>query len=614
MKRSAIIILTALFVFSGSLNAANKPIVSKKNIKSVQSKAPIIHPATRISMSDEELAVEKERLSKVARRTEHMFTLLSAEMALNKGDVATALGLYLNQLRQTRSPDVAERAMELAVNVQAYSVAELIYREWQEIEPTPSPALRRLQWVRSLALGEYEIVIDNASTVLQEANPEQRQRMFLLLAQISLLRPEIVQQGKTIWQKVTDEYPNLAEATIFDVFVSVVNNENERAVNALSRLSRLDKEISPATALALQILAQNYPQLLNQFFEQHDRSKLSVTWRELEIDSLLSMQHYDLAREKLQNLLGDAPNGRLYVLAARLAVQQKASAQTILAYLDKAYQSGTSEDKSAAAFLAAMYQAEAQNYDEAEKWVQRIETPEYAFDKLVLQASLAVEQKKWQKAYQLTQSVRKLPEQRGRFFNSDDIDNIHLYTMTKVLPPQKAVTELTRQLKQLELKNSLVNEQKIARILYQRALVYADELQQPEKAIKDLKRYVAINPDNANGLNALGYTMLSLNNPNLDEALELIRSAYQQKPDNDAINDSLGWVYYLRDEIEMALPFLEFSYRQSPSAETGAHLGAALWKNQQKDKAREIWETEFKRDKNNDILNNILTEFGVKFE
>ena len=143
--------------------------------------------------------------------------------------------------------------MELAVNVQAYSVAELIYREWQEIEPTPSPALRRLQWVRSLALGEYEIVIDNASTVLQEANPEQRQRMFLLLAQISLLRPEIAQQGKTIWQKVTDEYPNLAEATIFDVFVSVVNNENERAVNALSRLSRLDKEISPATALALQI-------------------------------------------------------------------------------------------------------------------------------------------------------------------------------------------------------------------------------------------------------------------------------------------------------------------------------------------------------------------------
>ena len=210
--------------------------------------------------------------------------------------------------------------------------------------------------------------------------------------------------------------------------------------------------------------------------------------------------------------------------------------------------------------------------------------------------------------------MRKLPEQRGRFFNSDDIDNIHLYTMTKVLPPQKAVAELTRQLKQLELKNSLVNEQKIAQILYQRALVYADELQQPEKAIKDLKRYVAINPDNANGLNALGYTMLSLNNPNLDEALELIRSAYQQKPDNDAINDSLGWVYYLRDEIEMALPFLEFSYRQSPSAETGAHLGAALWKNQQKDKAREIWETEFKRDKNNDVLNNILTEFGVKFE
>ena len=50
---------------------------------------------------------------------------------------------------------------------------------------------------------------------------------------------------------------------------------------------------------------------------------------------------------------------------------------------------------------------------------------------------------------------------------------------------------------------------KISDILYQRGLIYADRLQQPEKAIADLQRYVQLNPGSADGMNALGYTILS---------------------------------------------------------------------------------------------------------
>ena len=36
-------------------------------------------------------------------------------------------------------------------------------------------------------------------------------------------------------------------------------------------------------------------------------------------------------------------------------------------------------------------------------------------------------------------------------------------------------------------------------VLYQRALVYVDKLNRPEKAIADLRRYLELNPDNPNG-------------------------------------------------------------------------------------------------------------------
>ena len=35
--------------------------------------------------------------------------------------------------------------------------------------------------------------------------------------------------------------------------------------------------------------------------------------------------------------------------------------------------------------------------------------------------------------------------------------------------------------------------------------------------------------------------MLTMPNPKVDEAFELIRAAYEQEPEEPAINDSLGW-------------------------------------------------------------------------
>lgn len=74
-----------------------------------------------------------------------------------------------------------------------------------------------------------------------------------------------------------------------------------------------------------------------------------------------------------------------------------------------------------------------------------------------------------------------------------------------------------------------------------------------EQAVRDALRRA---PDHPRVLNFLGY-LLADQNRNLAEALELIRRALSQDPDNGAYVDSLGWVYYRLGRLDDARVQLE---------------------------------------------------------
>ena len=155
------------------------------------------------------------------------------------------------------------------------------------------------------------------------------------------------------------------------------------------------------------------------------------------------------------------------------------------------------------------------------------------------------------------------------------------------------------------------NAENLSAVLYQRALVYVDKLNRPEKAIADLRRYLELNPDNPNGQNALGYTMLTMPNPKVDEAFELIRAAYEQEPEEPAINDSLGWAYFLKGDAETALPYLQYAFKMQGDAEVSAHLGEVLWHLGKKEQAVETFEKGRKAGGNIRVLQNTIRRLGV---
>src|SRR5581483_6873226 len=140
------------------------------------------------------------------------------------------------------------------------------------------------------------------------------------------------------------------------------------------------------------------------------------------------------------------------------------------------------------------------------------------------------------------------------------------------------------------------------RLLYARALLN-DDLDHVDAAVDDLRHLLELKPNDADALNALGYTLADRTEKK-DEALSLIQKALVLKPGEPAIIDSLGWAQYRLGHLDEAIKELRLAYEKQPDAEIAAHLGEVLWVAGQKDEARKIWE----QGRNKDAKNKVLLE------
>ena len=114
-----------------------------------------------------------------------------------------------------------------------------------------------------------------------------------------------------------------------------------------------------------------------------------------------------------------------------------------------------------------------------------------------------------------------------------------------------------------------------ADLLYSRAMLY-EQLDQLADVERDLKHIIANQPDHADALNALGYTWAE-RGINLDEAYEYIMQAHELEPENKAILDSVGWIYYQKGDLDQAEKYLRLAIRDNLSdLETYQHLITVL--------------------------------------
>ncbi len=126
------------------------------------------------------------------------------------------------------------------------------------------------------------------------------------------------------------------------------------------------------------------------------------------------------------------------------------------------------------------------------------------------------------------------------------------------------------------------------RLYYARAIVEHRADNWPA-AEADFRQALALNPEQPDALNYLGYSLVD-RGEKLDEALGMIETAVNARPNSGAIADSLGWVYYRLGRFEDAETAMETAVKLLPvDPILSDHFGDVLWMVDRKREARFQW-------------------------
>ncbi len=122
---------------------------------------------------------------------------------------------------------------------------------------------------------------------------------------------------------------------------------------------------------------------------------------------------------------------------------------------------------------------------------------------------------------------------------------------------------------------------------------------------RDLKKIIPLEPENADALNALGYSLTDQTDRH-DEALMLIKKALTIKPNEAAFIDSMGWVMYRLKNLDEAVKYLRRALEMLPNDEVAAHLGEVLWMLGEKLEARGVWNKALELTPESNILERVI--------
>jgi tetratricopeptide (TPR) repeat protein len=148
-----------------------------------------------------------------------------------------------------------------------------------------------------------------------------------------------------------------------------------------------------------------------------------------------------------------------------------------------------------------------------------------------------------------------------------------------------------------------------ALLLYGRGL-YQQGQGRIDAALADLKRILDRDGDNAEALNAYGYT-LAESRQQYAEALPYIEKSNRLKPNSAATLDSLGWVELKLGDRTKALSLLRQAWTLQKDPEIAAHLGEALWLSGDQAGARKVWQAGLALDADSQPLQSMLRKYPL---
>ncbi len=375
------------------------------------------------------------------------------------------------------------------------------------------------------------------------------------------------------------------------------------AIDAAQRAQAASPGAEGPVLLALELMDPKEPQaeaLVQRYMAANPLPELRMAYAR----ELLEAQRYKEAAQQLEAVTRDKPEyPEAWLVQGTLQLQDNrddAAEASIKRYLELVQSQGKADDKSrglAQAYLSLSRIAERRkDLAQAAAWLDRIENPQDLVAAQQRRASIMARQGKLEEAREL---LRALPER-----NPADA-RTKLMAEVQLLRDTKHWREAYELLGQAAAKPPLD-----ADLLYEQAMV-AEKMGNLAAMERLLRQVIAAKPDYHHAYNALGYSLAD-RNMRLPEAKELIKKALTFAPDDPFISDSLGWVEFRLGNLGEALRILDTAYQTRPDADIAAHLGEVLWSLGQRERAQAIWKEGLLLNAENETLQETLERLRVK--
>jgi tetratricopeptide (TPR) repeat protein len=518
-----------------------------------------------------------------------LYRILVGDIALQRGDAALAARAYFEAAKESQEPRLARRATEVALFARQRALALEAAKLWQSLDPTAERARQMVATLTQSGAGnelkaELEHVLADAAGngTLGDAFVQLNQALSAQTDKTAVYRLVV---------ELAKPFPNVAEAQFAVALAGFNTGLTDIEITAVSvRAADRALELKPgwerAALIKTDILAKSSPQgaisFLNGFLASVPESRAaSIALAQLYVEQ----KRYAEGRDVFQRLSHDDPDDReLQFAVAALSVQMRdfATAQPLFESLKA---SGFGEPGVVAFYLAQIAE-ENRRYDDA----------------IVLYREVTEGDRAWAAKLRIAAMMAKKGDITGarRY-----LSNLKADGMDQRIERTQAEAQLLRDGGDNEgayavLTAGLVSNPDSADLLYDIAMV-AEKLDRLDEAEKRLNQLIALKPDNAQALNALGYTLVD-RTQRTAEGLKLIEQALALAPADPFILDSMGWAYYRLGNLDDSEKFLRRALADHSDPEIAAHLGEVLWAKGEQGRAREVWQSQLKQTPDNALL------------
>ncbi|MEJ2509414.1 MAG: tetratricopeptide repeat protein [Gammaproteobacteria bacterium] len=519
-----------------------------------------------------------------------LYRLLVAEIAGQRGDLKVSVDNYVDAARLSRDPRVAERATRIAVYARDDAKALEAARLWADLEPDDMDAQ---QVVAALLVrnGKTDEALSHLERVVSASTAKGYKGYMLVTSLLS--REKDKEAAMKVMGRLVERHQDNPDALYAYGHLALSVGKLEIARGAVDKVLKLRPAWTKAYILSATIDERqgHTNKALAQLREAVKRYPKNHDLRLYYARKLIDAKQLDAARTQFKVMLEQSPNDADALFAMGLLSLQDNDLKPAAGYFRRLIKTGQRVSE-ASYFMGQIAEARHQPKT-AIRWYSVVREGQYYVEAQIRIAVLLAKSGKVKAAQARLHEIEP---------QSANMKHRLLLAEGEILRQVKHYREAFDLYTQ-----ALKDDPNDSDVRYARALT-AEKLDRLDVLESDLKDIIKREPDNAQALNALGYTLAD-RTKRYHEALGYIQRALKLQPGDPAILDSMGWVQYRLGHLDQAAQYLRRAFSKMKDAEIGAHLGEVLWVSGKKAEARKVWNEALKSSPEHESLLKVIRRF-----